>query len=56
MIVKNNNSSNIIISCFTKFIKDNQVRVSTKLNLPFNDTQRITDCISESIEKHMGRR
>ena len=56
MIIKDNNSDKIRIPCFTKFFRDNHVRISDKLNLPFNDTQRIDNSISETIEKHMRRR
>ena len=51
MIIKDSNSDKIRIPCFTKFIRDTHVIISTRLNLPFNDTQSIDNSISDSIIK-----
>lgn len=56
MIVKDNNSNKIRIPCFSKFIKDNLVEVSTRLNVVVGETQSTDNTISDSVIKRLMER
>lgn len=55
MNVKENNSFKIRIPCFSKFIKDNHVKVSTRLNVILSDTHTIDNSITDSIIKRLEK-
>lgn len=56
MITKDNNSNKIRIPCFSKFIKDNLVEVSTRLNVVVGETQSTDNSISDSVIKKLMKR
>lgn len=56
MITKDNNSNKIRIPCFNKFIKDNLVEVSTRLNVVVGETQSTDNSISDSVIKRLMER
>lgn len=51
MICKDNNCFKIRIPCYNKFIKDNNVEVSIRLNVTLSDTHTIDNSITDSIIK-----
>lgn len=51
MIVKDNNSSKIKSPCYTKFVRDNHVKVSIKLDMILGETHTIETSIFNSIKR-----